>query len=361
MLGLFLAAQDAQRSGGERLVLDLAGIGAHRRDPPALLADGLRDVFKAEKAAGKEDAVHPAAEHRRHRADVLDDLVFHAVPDADGFFVPLLGHFMYGVGAGGAKVAHKAARAGAKLFDLVDVLIADVFENVRHGDRADACRRIGAVSPGGIVAVDDASVPVRRYGNAAVDVAYDKAAVLILFSENMLCVVHRHAAKVERVHIGVARHAVDAGHARHIAQLVYARRIDHEDPAAELLLQLARKLHAEIGRMLHAALPGGGVLDELIVDNVYAARHRVTAAAAADDGVHVRKVDMVLAQKVHDELFAVRELRVYRRELQQHRGIVKHIGFQNFMFVLEKRQLRRGRAGIDNKNLIFFHRATGAP
>ena len=101
--------------------------------------------------------------------------------------------------------------------------------------------------------------------------------------------------------------------------------------------------------------------DEFIVDNVYAARHRVTAAAAADDGVHVRKVDMVLAQKVHDELFAVRELRVYRRELQQHRGIVKHIGFQNFMFVLEKRQLRRGRAGIDNKNLILFHHATGAP
>ena len=126
VLGLFLAAQDAQRSGGERLVLDLAGIGAHRRDPLTLLADGLRDVFKAEKAAGKEDAVHPAAEHGRHRADVLDDLVFHAVPDADGFFVPLFGHFMYGVGAGGAKVAHKAARAGAKLFDLVDEACARI-------------------------------------------------------------------------------------------------------------------------------------------------------------------------------------------------------------------------------------------
>ena len=62
VLGLFLAAQDAQRSGGERLVLDLAGIGAHRRDPLTLLADGLRDVFKAETAAGKEDAVHPAAD-----------------------------------------------------------------------------------------------------------------------------------------------------------------------------------------------------------------------------------------------------------------------------------------------------------
>ena len=113
--------------------------------------------------------------------------------------------------------------------------------------------------------------------------------------------------------------------------------------------------------MLHAALPGGGVVDELIVDDIYAARYGIAAPAAADDGVHVRKVDMVLAQKVHDELFAVRELRVYRRELQQHRGIVKHIGFENFMFVLEKRQLRRGRAGIDNKNLILFHRATEAP
>ena len=105
-------------------------------------------------------------------------------------------------------------------------------------------------------------------------------------------------------------------------------------------MQLARELHAEIGRMLHAALSGGGILDELIVHNIYAARYRVTAAAAADDGINIRKVDMVLVQKVHDKLFAVRELRVYRRELQKHGGIVKHIGFQGFLFVLEKRQLR---------------------
>ena len=151
--------------------------------------------------------------------------------------------------------------------------------------------------------------------------------------------VHRNAAKVERMHIGVTRHTVDTRHARHIAQLVYARRIDHEDPAAELLLQLARKLHAEIGRVLHSALSGGCIFDEPIVDNVYAARHRIAAPATADDSVNIRKIDVIFVQKVHDDLFAVWKLRVHRRELQKHGGIVEHFGFQHLVIVLEKRQL----------------------
>ena len=121
----------------------------------------------------------------------------------------------------------------------------------------------------------------------------------------------------------MARHISNAGHARHIAQLVHARGIDHKDLAAELLLQLAGELHAEIGRVLHAALSGGGVLDELIVD-----------------GVHVRKINVVFAQKVHDDLLAIRQLRIHRGELQKHGGVVEHVGFQNLAVVFEKRQLR---------------------
>ena len=304
-----------------------------------MLADGLRDILKAEKSAGEKDAVHPAAEHRCHSADVLDDLIFHAVPDANSLPVPFLHHFVNGVGAGRPEMAHKAAGTGAELFDLVNVFIADIFKNIRHRDRTDARRGIRPVSPGGVVAVDDAPLPVRRYGNAAVDVAHDETAVLVLLSERMLSMVHRNAAEIERVHIGVARYIGNAGHARHVAQFVHTRRVHHKDLAAKLLLQLARKLHAEIGRMLHAALPGAGVADELIVDDIYAARYGITAPAAADDGVHIRKIDAVFAEKVHDDFFAVRQLRIHRRKLQKHGRVVEHLGFQYFLIVRKERQL----------------------
>ena len=70
---------------------------------------------------------------------------------------------------------------------------------------------------------------------------------------------------------------------------------------------------------------------------------------------------MVFVEKVHDDLFAVRELGVYRGKLQQHGGVVKNVCFKDLAVIFKKRQFRGSGAGVDNENLIVFHRAEVPP
>ena len=148
--------------------------------------------------------------------------------------------------------------------------------------------------------------------------------------------------------------AADAGEAGVVAVLVHVRRVDGECRLRELLGELPRQHHPELGRVLRAADAGDGVVEEPPVDCGEPTGLGVGAAAAADEGVDRGGVDPLVAEHVEDDAAAEVELVVDVRELEELRRVVEEAVLEARGLVLEEADLGRGGPGVDDEDAVHF-------
>ena len=98
--------------------------------------------------------------------------------------------------------------------------------------------------------------------------------------------------EVERMAGRLAVYAAHARHARQIAQLVDHRRIHHQHQAAEFVVERLRHLHAQHGRVVQPAFGFPRILNQKIVNLIYAADDGTASAAPADNRIHAAQIDI---------------------------------------------------------------------
>ena len=188
---------------------------------------------------------------------------------------------------------------------------------------------------------------MRGDGDVAVDVRDDEVAVLVP-APQLRRVELGDGLLVEDVRVRDAVDAADAGEAGVVAVLVHVRRVDGECRLREILGELPRQHHPELGRVLRAADAGDGVVEEPPVDCGEPTGLGVGAAAAADEGVDRGGVDPLVAEHVEDDAAAEVELVVDVRELEELRRVVEEAVLEARGLVLEEADLGRGGPGVDD-------------
>ena len=215
----------------------------------------------------------------------------------------------------------------------------DVVEELQHRHGADARRGERAFAVRAHVAVDHASVVVRRDGYAAVDVRDDEVAVLV-FATEFGGVELGDGLLVQDVRVRDAVDALDAGEASELAVFVDVRGVEGERGTRVRLREAPREHDAEAGRMLRTADSGDGVVEELLVDAHEPAVLRACAAAAPDERVDGLGCDALVLQHRQDDVAAEGHLVVHVRKLQQHGRVVEEVFFEDGILVLEQAHLR---------------------
>ena len=120
-------------------------------------------------------------------------------------------------------------------------------------EAAAAGRNHGAFSADDVVAVDHASLPVCRHGNAA-DVADHVVAVLILFAHDLLAVHDRGPLEVQRMHVYRAIQSLEPCHTGQILQFARVGRIDYKGTLSVLIGKVLRPLQRSASRKNSAAI-----------------------------------------------------------------------------------------------------------
>ena len=186
------------------------------------------------------------------------------------------------------------------------------------------------------------------YTHAAVDVTDDIVAVLI--SDALIPAVHADSPlEVESVS---ARSPVYSGNTRYpckVAELISLRAVNHEHPAAVLLLQSSGKRDAEIGRMVDTRDRIQIVLNQQLIGLICASDARHVRAAASDYGIHPGEVDTVVVKELPDHLKPVVKLLPDAPETCQQRRVLKDVRLHPLLLVFKICQFGRSRPRIDNK------------
>ena len=189
--------------------------------------------------------------------------------------------------------------------------------------------------------------------DAAADVADDKVHLLVLFAQG-LGIADADFLLVQGVDTALAVDTLQAGDAGNVDELIDIRRVDDERLAAVLLGKGAGKLCAQHGRVLDREACVG-VLIQLIVDRVGAARAVDKAAAAPDESVYAFQRLARLGHCVQDHLFAVGDLVVDLGEFFQFLGVVGDVLAEHLVIADKHGDLGGGGTGVDRKYFIFFH------
>ena len=156
----------------------------------------------------------------------------------------------------------------------------EVVENACDGHCAAACGSHGTLALNDVITVDHLALLVGADGDAATDVAHDKVALVVALAHGM-CVTYRGFLEVERMQVRIAVHALYAGHASEVAELVRVGWVDHECRLASLLCELIGELAAQLCGMLDAVGSTIGMVEHHVVDGIGATleRHQTTATA----------------------------------------------------------------------------------
>ena len=304
-----------------------------------------------------------ALEHAGHLADGLADLVDHRVPRAPAGRIARSCALADLERVRGAEKIDEAAGLHAQGARVAGGVALQVAQQLHHGHGAAARGRHRAVAADDVVAVDHLAVVVGRDGDAAADVAHDEAAVLIAAAERR-GVADGRLLEVERVQVHAAVHALHAGHAREVAELVGVGRVDHEGGlAAGRLRKLVGELRAELRGVLDAVGAVVGVAQHDLVHRVGAARRGEQAAAAPDEGVDAREVDAVGVEHLADGVAAVGHLLGDAAELRELVGGVRDVLGEDLGLPVEQAHLGGGGAGVDHEHAIVLlgHASPPAP
>ena len=128
-------------------------------------------------------------------------------------------------------------------------------------------------------------------------------------------------------------------------------------PLPELLRELPREHHPELGGMLRTVKALDGVVVDVLVHAYDAAGLGVRSAATADERVDRIGIHALRLEHVKDHFAPERHLVVDVRKLQKHIRLVEEFSLKNRLFVLEKADFRRSRARVYGKYPEFsvFH------
>ena len=267
----------------------------------------------------------------------------------------LVDHLADVAGVAGAQVVHKAAGLGDFIVHLALGEFAGEahLHNILDRQRAAAGGGHRAVPLGDIVGVDHLASAVGRDRDTAADVADDKVHLLVLFAE-CLGVADADFLLVQGVDTALAVDTLQAGDTGNVDELIDIRRVDDERLAAVLLGKGAGKLCAQHGRVLDREACVG-VLIQLIVDRVGAARAVDKAAAAPNESIYAFQRLARLGHCVQDHLFAVGDLVVDLGEFFQFLGVVGDVLAEHLVITHEHGDLGGGRPRVNCKDFIFFH------
>ena len=225
-----------------------------------MLADHFKNVGEAHQAAGEENRIDLAAQHCRHLANLLADLIDHRAPDEGGLGVTGLHLGVDDIGIRRAEEADEPS--GARTHEahvLRGMAGVDVVEQRQHGNAPYARRGEGALAIGPHVAIDHAAAAVGADGDAAVDVRDDEVAVLIAAAQ-LLGVEGGDGLLVEDVRVRDAIDAAYAGEARLVLVFIDVGRVEGVCLAVEFLSQRPCEHDAKLGGMLATADRRHGVV-----------------------------------------------------------------------------------------------------
>ena len=246
----------------------------------------------------------------------------------------------------------ESAAADDLLHDLIEVVLAAVgHPHERAGrKRSRPFRGEGALAVERVVHVDRPAVFVGSDGNAAAHVGDDEAAVRKGLSE----IGRRapgHRLLVQRVPDRAALDLRQPRDARFGDHFVDDDRIDDERTlAGGLHRNPERERRAEVARM-RAVTAGADVPEHRFVHLVGSSGDRTQQASAPDDAVEFLRLCPVGRHGLHDLLET--EFLLLRDSLEAADDVdIVPLGVgPDFLSVLEERNLRARRPGVDRKNL----------
>ena len=186
-------------------------------------------------------------------------------------------------------------------------------------------------------------------GDAAVHMADDQVQILVALAQ-LFRVNGGNALLVQHMGLGTAVKPRNAGEAGIIPQLVHVGGVHGVHGLVILAAQLVGQHDAQLCRVVAAALVGGGVLYQPLVDLHDSGSLRIGAAAPADEYIHVGGGHAVGLQKVQQYLLAHGHLVVGGGVFQQLRGVVEDALGVDVLFVFKVADLGGGGAGIDDQH-----------
>lgn len=144
----------------------------------------------------------------------------------------------------------------------------------------------GAVAARALGAVHHAPGLMGGDGDAAVHMADDQVQILVALAQ-LFRVNGGNALLVQHMGLGTAVKPRNAGQTGIIPQLVYVGGVHGVHWLAVFAAQLVGQHDAQLCRVVAAALVGGGVLYQPLVDLHDSGSLRIGAAAPADEYIHV--------------------------------------------------------------------------
>ena len=259
-----------------------------------MIADIFYQIGESDQSAREQYPVYMPLEDGCHLSDAFAELIAHGMPYQSGVFVASVHHLMHGIRVGCAEVAHEAACAGEHDAQLLRGMpLLEILTDLQQRYTSESGRRKGSVSSRALGAVYHASLFMCRDRDAAVDMRYDEAAVLVLPAQ-LFGMYLRDSLLIEHMGLRSPVYSPDARGSCLVAQLVHIGRIERIHLSAVLPAQLIGEHDTELGRMIASAYTGGRISHQSVIDDGDARRLRVRAAAPADKYVYLRRINAVL-------------------------------------------------------------------
>ena len=259
-----------------------------------MIADIFYQIGESDQSAREQYPVYMPLEDGCHLPDAFAKLIAHGMPYQSGVFVAFVHHLMHGIRVGCSEVAHEAACAGEHDAQLLrGMSLLEILTDLQQRYTSESGRRKGSVSPRALGAVYHASLFMCRDRDAAVDMRYDEAAVLVLPAQ-LFGMYLRDSLLIEHMGLRSPVYSSDARGSCLVAQLVHIGGIERIHLSAVLPAQLIGEHDAELGRMIAPAYTGGRISHQPVVDDSDARWLRVRAAAPADKYVYLRRINAVL-------------------------------------------------------------------
>ena len=229
------------------------------------------------------------------------------------------------------------------------VSLVQILQHLHHRDGAETGGGEGAVAAGALGAVHHAPGLMGGDGDAAVHMADDQVQILVALAQ-LFRVNGGNALLVQHMGLGTAVKPRNAGEASAVPQLVHVGGVHGVHGLVILAAQLVGQHDAQLCRVVAAALVGGGVLYQPLVDLHDSGSLRIGAAAPADEYIHVGGGHAVGLQKGKQHLLAHGHLVVGGGVFQQLRGVVEDALGVDVLLVFKIADLGGSGAGIDDQH-----------
>ena len=291
------------------------------------------------------------AQHRRHGADVLGQLIYQGL-----VCLHELGVALRDLGADdpeirGAQIGEHPRPAAQGLFDLVlaSAGIA-VIDQLVHRKAAGPVHTHGALVLD-VEHVHHPSVVVGRHGHAAAQMTDDKVDLLIGSAQRRRS-LPADGLLVQGVELAQAAEIGKARVVGHVRHLVHAHRIHEKGGDAHHVADAPGQIRPQVGGVL-AVGRGLHVVHDPVVDGVGAGGDGPVQAAPAAHGGKVRQPKAALRHGVQNGLLA--EVRLVNDPVEpvQLLGRVVDALFEQLLLLVENGDLGAGSAGVDDQ---YLHR-----